>query len=82
MARPKKIKPETQPEAATNKAETTIIPDGILVKTTSKRRAADSIKKGEIVTVHNKINGATNQMAAEFALRLLSRQGDTYEILK
>ena len=82
MARPKKIKPETQPEAATNKAETTIIPDGKLVKTTSKRRSASSVKTGEIVTVHNRINGATNQMAAEFALKLLSRQSDTYEILK
>ncbi len=68
---------------ASNKADTEIIPDEQhVVRSASKRRSVKSVQAGEIVTVRNKENGAVNQMAAEFALKLVSRGEGGYEILK
>lgn len=68
---------------AANKAETVIIPDEQhVVRSASKRRSVKSVRHGEIVTVRNKENGAVNQMAAEYAVKLVARGEGVYEILK
>jgi hypothetical protein len=85
MGRSKKQQPSAaQPqEEASNKAETVIIPDEQFpVWSASKRRSLKSVKSGEIVTVHNKENGAVNLMSAEQAVKLVSRGEGVYEILK
>lgn len=68
---------------AANKADTEIIPDEQhVVRSASKRRSVKGVQAGEIVTVRNKENGAVNRMAAEYAVKLVSRGEGVYEILK
>ncbi len=85
MGRSKKQQPSAaQPlDEASNKAETVIIPDEQSpVRGASKRRNVKGVKPGEVVTVHNKENGAVNEMTAEYALKLVARGEGVYEILK
>jgi hypothetical protein len=85
MGRSKKQQPSAaQPQdEASNRAETVIIPDEQFpVRSVSKRRSVKSVEPGEIVTIHNKENGAVNLMSAEQAVKLVSRGEGVYEILR
>jgi hypothetical protein len=68
---------------AVNITETTIIPEvQERVSIPGTRRSISGIQQDEIVTVRNKINGAVNTMAAIYAVKLVTKDADTYEILK
>ncbi|HYD21297.1 MAG TPA: hypothetical protein VEB40_07485 [Flavipsychrobacter sp.] len=86
MAKPKKrinknSGGEAQPFA--NAAMTNILPDNDeTVFGPSRRRSAGQVKTGEIVTVRNKQNGAMNKMSAVYAIKLVAKSAEIYEILK
>lgn len=86
MAKPKKNtnKPSEQNKASlTNVVVSTIISeDQELVATASKRRVVATVQRGEMVTVRNKMNGAINKLATMYAVKLVSRSADVYEILQ
>jgi hypothetical protein len=46
------------------------------------RTSINDVEEGAIVTIRNRMNGAVNKMAAVYAIKLVTRDADTYEILK
>jgi hypothetical protein len=84
MAKPRKrAEKATKVSTRSNSAATEIIPDERkLVINESRRRSGRKVQANELVTVRNKLNGAVNKMAAFYAVKLVSRSAETYEILK